>query len=87
MHAPGSGLRCVFTPSDIGEDQQRVPVKTPVTAQFLIEAGGQRQYPIPMSLAVSNEEFVLVPFNVVNGQSQALTESQSAGVDESLSPK
>ncbi len=35
-----------------------------------------------MSLAVANEELVLGPLDVVDGQGQALAQAQAAGVDE-----
>src|SRR5262249_19782324 len=66
----------------VGEQQQRVPVKAPVAAQFLPHGGGQGHDAILMSFAVANEQFVFVAFDVVNGQPETLAQAQPATVDE-----
>ena len=82
MHALGQGLRVVFSSTHVGKDKEWMPVKGPVTAQFLVQARGQRHDPILMSLAIADEEFVLRTLDVVNRQGQAFAQSQPTGVDE-----
>ena len=68
--------------TDVGKDEQRMPVKLPVALQFLPQAGGQRHDAILVALAVANEQFVFSALDVVDGQGQALAQAQAAGVDE-----
>jgi hypothetical protein len=57
-------------------------MKGPVTAQFLVQTGWERQNPVLVSFAVVNEELVLRPLDVVDGQGQAFVQAQAAGVDQ-----
>ena len=82
MHTFGQGLRVAVAAADVGEDQQGMLVEDPVALEFLVQAGGQRDDPILVSLAVANEELVLGPFDVVDGQAEAFAKAQAAGVDE-----
>jgi hypothetical protein len=69
VHAPGQRLGAVvITPARVGEDKQRVPVKAPVAAQFLPHAGGQGHDAVLVSFAVTNEQFVFLALDVVNGE-------------------
>jgi hypothetical protein len=58
----------VVAATDIGKDQERMLVDGPVTSEFFVHGGGQRDDPILMSLAVADEQFVFLALNVVNGQ-------------------
>jgi hypothetical protein len=82
MHAPGQGLGGVLPAADVGKDQERMPVKGPVAPEFVIEAGGQRQDPVLVPLAVADEELVLLSLDVVDREGQALAQAQAADVDE-----
>ena len=57
-------------------------VEGPVAAQFLVQRGGQRDDAILVAFAVADEELVLGPGDVVNGQGQAFAQAQAATVDE-----
>ena len=83
VHAPGQRRRGVVVPSAcVGEDEQRVPVKAPVAAQFLPQGGGQGHDAVLVSFAVANEQFVFLAFDVVNGQPETFAQAQPATVDE-----
>lgn len=53
-----------------------------MTVTLVVQAGGQRQDAILVSLAVADEELVLRAVDVANGQREAFTQAQAAGVDE-----
>ena len=71
VHALGQCFGIVAAPARVGKNQQRVPVKSPVTAQFLIHQGGQWDHPILVAFAVADEQLVFLATDVVNGQAQA----------------
>ena len=54
----------------------------PVFSEFPPQCGGQGHDPILMSLAATDEQLVLWPVDVVNGQGEALAQAESADVDE-----
>ena len=62
------------TSADAGE--------SPVVAQILQHQRRQRDDPVLMAFAIANDELVLVAEDVVNGQSEAFAQAQSAAVDE-----
>lgn len=83
VHAPGQRLRgVVIAPACVGEDQQRVPVKGPVAAQFLPHRSGQGHDAVLVSFALADKQFVFLTFDVVNGQPETFAEPQPATVDE-----
>ena len=81
-HAGGQGFRVAIAATDIGEEKQGMMVKRPVSAQFVIETGGQRKDAILVAFGVADEELVVGALNVVDGEAEALTQAQAAGVDE-----
>ena len=54
----------------------------PVAAQFLHHGGGQGHDAVLVSFAVADEEFVLLSFDVVNGEPETLAQAQTAAVDQ-----
>jgi len=70
-HALCQRFGVVATPAHVGEDQQRVVVKSPVTAQFLVHWGGQWNQPVFVAFAVADEQLVFLAADVVNGQAEA----------------
>jgi len=70
-HALGHGLGIVIPSADVGKEKEWMPVKLPVTLEFVPQTGGQRHDAILVALAVADEQFVLGAFNVVDGQGQA----------------
>jgi hypothetical protein len=82
VHALGQGLWSVVTATDIGKEEERMSVKDPVALEFAPQAGGQGNDAILVTFAITNEELVLGALDIVDGQSQTLTQSQAAGIDE-----
>ena len=83
MHAAGQRFgRVVISATRIGKDQERVPVERPVAAQFLTHRIGQWQDPVLVPLAVADEQFVFLTFDVVNGEPETFAEPQPATIDK-----
>lgn len=82
MHSSGQGLGIAITAADIGKDQHGMAVESPVTAQFVVQGGGQRNDTIFVILTVADDQFVFRAENVVDGQAQAFAQTQAAAVDE-----
>ena len=73
VHASGQRLRgVVVAAADVGEEQERVAVKGPVAAQFLLHGGGQRHDPVLVALALANEQLVFLAFDVVDGRARGI---------------
>ena len=45
-------------------------MKSPVTAQFVVQGGGQRNDAVFVAFAIADEQFVFAADDVVNGQAQ-----------------
>jgi hypothetical protein len=82
VHARGHRFGVTVATSHVGEDQQGMPVKGPVSAQLLVKAPGQGNHAILMAFALANAQLVVVALDVVNGQGQAFAQAQTATIDE-----
>ena len=63
-------------------EQQGMAMKAVVVPEILDHGSGNRNHPVMVSLALSDPEFVFRAENIVNGQIEALGESEPAAVDE-----
>src|SRR5690349_7212166 len=82
MHALSHGFAIRMTPADVWKNQERMPMELPVTLQFVPQARGQWDDAILVALAGTDEQLVLGPVDVVDGQGQALTQPEAADVNE-----
>lgn len=82
VHACGQGLRVAIAAADVGEEEQGMLVESPVASQLVVEAGWQRKDAILVALGVADEQLVVGALDVVDGQAEAFTQAQAAGVDE-----
>ena len=80
MHALSHGA--AVPPAGVGKEQERMLVHPPVVLELVPHGSRQWQDAILMPLAGTDEKFVLLALDVVDGEGQAFAEAQAADVDE-----
>lgn len=70
VHASSQGLGIMVTAADVGEEQERVAVKSPIAAQFVVHGGRQWNDAVLVTFAIADEQLVFAAGDVVNGQAQ-----------------